>query len=396
MTKSSEQGKRSRETFYTRVSGKLFFAPFFCLLAVFPVCSHAGDGYGPAQYKAQKKELRKAVAFWRASQYPAACSRFKKLGQKDNPVAYYFYSVCISRNSLSVKQKNLALNLAKAAFPGVKKMAEAGDELAQYVLGKMYSRGEGAEKDIAEGVKWYMKSAAKGNPEAQCNIGYAYARGLGLEADDKKAVEWFMRSAKNGSPVCQYNLGVRYEDGLGITADMQEAFRFYKMAAAQGEYAAQYRLAREYESRPGAEDKAEAFRLYSASADTGYSLAQYKAGLLWDAGEVVARDPARALKWWCLAADHERSDEPAVAETVRSAKEKITGSVCSRPENLAGPDKAADAHSDAAAQFKLGLSYASGDGVSKDLGEALRLWCLAAKAGYEPAKTQVVSYVCAE
>ena len=376
--------------------GKFFFASFFCLAAVFPVRSYAGDGYGPAQYKAQKKELLRAVALWRNSQYPAACSRFKKLGQKDNPVAYYFYSGCISRNSLSVKQKKLALNLARAAFPGVKKLALAGDDLAQYVLGKMYSYGDAADKDIPEGVKWYMKSAEKGNPEAQCNIGYAYARGLGLEADDKKAVEWFMRSAKSGSPVCQYNLGVRYEDGLGIQADMQEAFRFYKMAAARGEYAAQYRLAQEYENGASAEDKAEAFRLYSASAETGYALAQYKAGLLWDAGEVVPRDPAKALKWWCLAADHKRSDEPAVAETARSAKEKIISSVCSKPENLAGADNAGGAQGDPAAQFKLGLSYATGDGVGKDLKEALRLWCLSALAGHGPAKTEVVGYTCAE
>lgn len=378
------------------ISSKLFFAACFCLLVVFPVRSHAGDGYGLAQYKAQKKELRKAVALWRTSQYPAACARFKKLGQKDNPVAYYFYSGCISRNSLSVKQKNLALNLAKAAFPDVKKIAEAGDDLAQYVLGRMYSKGEGADRNYAEGVKWYLKSAAKGNPEAECNVGYAYARGLGLEADDKKAVEWFMRSAKSGSPVCQYNLGVRYEDGLGIPADMQEAFRFYKMAAAQGENAAQYRLAQEYESRGSADDKAEAFRLYSASADSGYALAQYKAGLLWDAGDIVPRDPAKAIKWWCLAADRERSDEPAVAQTAGSAKGKIISSVCDKPGNLAGPDNAAGAHSDPGAQFKLGLSYASGDGVSKDLLEAQRLWCLSAKAGYEPAKTQLVSYTCAE
>jgi hypothetical protein len=378
------------------MSGKLFFAYFFFLSAVCPAGSYAGDGYGPAQYKAQKKELLKAVALWRTSQYPAACARFKKLGEKDNPVAYYFYSGCISRNSLSVKQKKLAQNLAKAAFPGVKKIAEAGDDLAQYILGKMYSRGEGADKNIPEGVKWYRKSAEKGNPEAQCNIGYAYARGLGLEADEKKATEWFMRSAKSGSPVCQYNLGVRYEDGLGIQADMREAFRFYRMAAAQGEYAAQYRLAQEYESGASAEDKAEAFRLYSASAETGYTLAQYKAGLIWDAGEVVARDPAKALRWWCLAADHERSDEPAVAQAARSAREKIIGSVCNKPEGLAAPGNADGAYSDPGAQFKLGLSYASGEGVGKDLKEALRLWCLAALAGHEPAKTQVVSYTCAE
>lgn len=360
------------------------------------MCARAGDEYGPAQYKAQKKELRKAVALWRNSRYQAACSRFKKLGQKDNPVAYYFYSGCISRNSLSVKQKNLALNLAKAAFPGVEKMALAGDDLAQYVLGRMYSKGEGADRDYTEGLKWYRKAAAKGNPEAQCNIGYAYARGLGLEADDKKAVEWFMRSAKSGSPVCQYNLGVRYETGEGIPADRQEALKLYKLAAAQGEYAAQYRLAQEHESGASAEDKAEAFRLYSASADSGYALAQYKAGLLCDAGAGVPRDPAKALKWWCLAADHERSAEPAVTQTVSSAKGKIISSVCDKPKNLAGPVNAAGASGDPGAQFKLGLAYASGDGVSKDPDEALRLWCLSAQAGYEPAKTQVISYTCDE
>jgi hypothetical protein len=410
----------------------ILFAFFWGFLVFLPAPGYTAEGtYSAARYKAQKKELRKAVALWRRFDYNLACVKFKELGQKDNPVAYYFYSGCIVRNSLSVKARAAAGNLKKAAFPGVRKLAEAGDDLAQYALGKMYSDGEGTEKNAAEGVKWALKSAAQGNPEAQCNVGYAYAQGKGLEADDKKAVEWYRSAAENGSPIAQYNLGTRYEAGLGVRADKEEAFRFYKQAAAQGESAAQYRLAQEYEDGGGGEaDKKEAFRLYGAAANSGNASAQYKLGLMYDAGEVVPKNSAAALKWWCLTVNHNPESQSDMTQLIGSAKKQIIRSTCQKPGSDAAPDRAAAAQGDSAeqyklaeayqngvgankpeafrlyrlaadagyapAQYKLAFIYAAGEVVPKNSSEALRRLCLAAGAGYEPAETDLVRDVCAE
>lgn len=404
------------------------------LTGVLPVCGYAAEGgYSAGLYKAQKKELRKAVALWRRFEYPLACAKFKKLGQKDNPVAYYFYSNCITRNSLSLKARTAAGNLRKAAFPGVRQLAETGDDLAQYALGKMYSNGEGTEKNPVEGVKWALKSATQGNPDAQCNIGYAYAQGKGLEKNDEKAAQWYRRAVENGSPIAQYNLGTRYETGLGVREDKEEAFRLYKLAAAQGEAGAQYRLAQAHEDGNGAEqDKLEAFRLYGAAANSGFGSAQYKLGLIYDVGEVVPKNSSAALKWWCLAAAHSPEDQSDMPQVIGSAKKQIIRSTCQKSGSYAGADRAGAAQKDSAeqyrlaeayqngtggkldraeafrlyrltaeagypqAQYKLALGYAAGEVAPRNSSEALRWLCLAAGAGYEPAETTLVRDVCAE
>ena len=58
-----------------------------------------------------------------------------------------------------------------AGFTETKKMAEAGEALAQFSLGVMYDKGDGVLKDSAEAVKWYRKSAEQGNANAQNNLG---------------------------------------------------------------------------------------------------------------------------------------------------------------------------------------------------------------------------------
>lgn len=404
------------------------------LLGIIPSCVSAAEGgYAISAYKAQKKELRKAVALWRRFEHPVACAKFKKLGQKENPVAYYFYSGCITRNSLSLKAKAAASDLKKAAFPGVLRLAEAGDDLAQYALGRMYSSGEGTDKNPGEGITWSLKSAAQGNPEAQCNVGYAYSQGKGLEKDEKKAAHWYRKAAESGSPIAQYNLGTYYENGLGVREDKEEAFRLYKLAAAQGEPGAQYRLAQAYEDGKGAErNKTEAFRLCSAAANSGFGSAQYKLGLIYDAGEVVPKNSAAALKWWCLTAAHSPDDQSDMPQVIVSAKKQIIRSTCQKTESSAAAGGAGTALKTAAdqyglaeayqngtggkldkaeafrlyrqaadagyppAQYKLALGYAAGEAGPRNSSEALRWLCLAAGASYAPAETDLVSYVCAE
>ena len=46
-------------------------------------------------------------------------------------------------------------------------LAQSGDADAQYLLGRMYARGEGVLQDFVEGHKWLNLAASRGNREAR-------------------------------------------------------------------------------------------------------------------------------------------------------------------------------------------------------------------------------------
>jgi uncharacterized protein len=66
------------------------------------------------------------------------------------------------------------------------------------IVGTMYEVGEGAEVNLAEGLKWITKAADKGNGRAQYSLGNMYEQGLGVDKDRSKAIELYKASAKNG------------------------------------------------------------------------------------------------------------------------------------------------------------------------------------------------------
>ena len=51
-----------------------------------------------------------------------------------------------------------------------KKMAEAGDASAQFILGLMYDNGDGVRKDSVEAHAWYNNASANGDEEAKKNL----------------------------------------------------------------------------------------------------------------------------------------------------------------------------------------------------------------------------------
>lgn len=53
----------------------------------------------------------------------------------------------------------------------IRHYAEAGNSIAQYLLGDCYSNGEIVTKDKAEAAEWYQKAAAHGNKRAKEKLG---------------------------------------------------------------------------------------------------------------------------------------------------------------------------------------------------------------------------------
>ena len=118
---------------------------------------------------------------------------------------------------------------------------EKGAE-AQWRLGLHYIMGWGVEKNDAEAVKWYRKSAEQGNAEGQYLLGYCYAAGLGVEQNNAEAVKWYRKSAEQGNVAAQLRLGICYYSGVGVDQNYTEAAKWYRKSAEQGNAEAQLRL----------------------------------------------------------------------------------------------------------------------------------------------------------
>lgn len=126
-----------------------------------------------------------------------------------------------------IDKKNLE-DLSNEAWRKIEKLAEGGNDKAQFILatkykGYDYSQTQNSygnyyndEIDLDKAAYWYQLSATQGHGAAQNNLGVCYAKGEGVTKDLRKAVYWYMKSAQNGDDYGQLNLGNCYRDGVRV------------------------------------------------------------------------------------------------------------------------------------------------------------------------------------
>ena len=71
-----------------------------------------------------------------------------------------------------------------------------------------------------EALTYLMKPDANIDPKGMTLIGYMYNRGLGVEKDSEEAFKWYQKAAGTGLSVAQFNLGIMYENGKGTKKDI--------------------------------------------------------------------------------------------------------------------------------------------------------------------------------
>ena len=121
-------------------------------------------------------------------------------------------------------------------------LAEAGNVVAQYNLGIMYTNGQGVPQDHKEAVKWFRLAAEQGDVDAQYNLAIKYDNGDGVPQDYKEAMKWYRLAADQGYAQAQSNLGTMYEYGDGVLQDNTMAHMWYNIASFNGnEMAGGYR-----------------------------------------------------------------------------------------------------------------------------------------------------------
>ena len=64
----------------------------------------------------------------------------------------------------------------------------AGDSIAQYSLGVLYSDDDGVARDYVAAENWWRKSAEAGHAQAQHNLALVYANGTGMPRNYPEAV----------------------------------------------------------------------------------------------------------------------------------------------------------------------------------------------------------------
>ena len=237
--------------------------------------------------------------------------------------------------------------------------AGQGNGEAQFLLGSMWADGDGVPQDAFEAAFWLRKAAAQDVPGAKAllqkitreaaerprldadpqdaagrlALGRAYEEGDGVPWDAAQAAVWYRKAAEQGNAEARRRLGLLYEKGRGVRQDAAQAAVWYRKAAAQGDAEALYRLGRLHAAGQGVpQDKDQATSLYLQAARQGHYPAQRALAYVYAAGGEHTRNREKERFW------HDK----ATAELTRRAQ--------------AGDEEA---------QFHLGLTYESGDGVER-------------------------------
>ena len=93
-----------------------------------------------------------------------------------------------------------------------KQAADAGNQTAQYHLGKLYFRGEAIPKDTTKAMEYLTAAAEQGHQYAQYALGKLYFSGDETMQDKEQASYWLTQSAAQGNQYAQILLNHQNEN----------------------------------------------------------------------------------------------------------------------------------------------------------------------------------------
>ena len=118
------------------------------------------------------------------------------------------------------------------AYSELRGLADTGNPVAAYLLGRMYFAGQGVAQDSAEGLKWLRLAAERGEPNAEVQLAARYENGVGVPQGDEEAFRWYRKAADRGSAVAQLHVGVMFAGGRGVARDLVKAHVWLNLATA--------------------------------------------------------------------------------------------------------------------------------------------------------------------
>lgn len=121
-------------------------------------------------------------------------------------------------------------------------LAEEGNAMAQFCVGRLYANGFGVPMDDALALKWYGLAAEQGHAESQYNLGVMHANGWGVPMSDEEAAKWYRSAAEGGNVEAQSALANICYNGRGTEENAVDALMWYTVAASLGDTNARFKL----------------------------------------------------------------------------------------------------------------------------------------------------------
>ena len=233
------------------------------------------------------------------------------------------------------------------------KAAEAGNTKSMLELGDFYRYGScGLEEDKEKSLKWYQKAVEAGDFKALDKVGSMYRYGEGVTRDLVEAVKYFIKGAEFGNVDSMNDLADCLLKGIGISKNIDKAIEWYRKAAEAGHGESMNDLATCLLLYKGAETEAlEWLKKYS---DSDHIMIYFERGS--KNIEVYAMEKLARIYYF---------DMPDTRENKEKAfnwYKKI-------------------AEFDLRYGYELGEMYLCGEGVEKNIEEAVKCFTIAAENG---------------
>ena len=240
----------------------------------------------------------------------AAAELYRRAAEAGNARGMTLFGDCLADGSGVDKNPEKALGwYDRAAKAGSEEGAARAAKLREGAEEEYRAAEAALSEDPAAAVEGFRRAAATGHPGALAALGDCLLAGRGCQQQNKAAVDAYLAAAERGDAHALYRLGCLYAMNYGVRYDYRLAKSCLSAAQRGGIVEAEGRLnkleagrrkklARKLYAASCAVyfrgESAEAAKLRYAAAKLGDPKAVYLLGCMYDCGDGVPRDAARA------------------------------------------------------------------------------------------------------
>ncbi len=251
------------------------------------------------------------------NRYDDSFSYIKKLHDMDYPRYTYLLGWLYNYGKGVKQDPQKALELYKEAM-------EENYKYAAYRLGWLYFPGEDNKNkkyvlrvDYDEAIKYFKLGAEFKDYKSSELLGYIYEKGIGVQKDEKKAFKYYQKAARH-SYTAAYKVGMFFKE----IKRYKDAFKYFEKAAYRNTDAS-IELGIMYEKGLYKEKKStkKALKYYQLAYNKSQSgIAAYNIGLLFEYGKGEVNKSEKLAKFWYKKSDYKKAKERL--EALNNKKDK--------------------------------------------------------------------------
>ena len=259
------------------------------------------------------------------------------------------------------------------------------DAYKEYLMGRMYLKGEGVEQNYYKSLQTFGLAAENGYNHANYYIGNQYYYGLGVEQSYEEAINYYTKAAEQKDSYAEYKLGHMYLKGEGVKVNLETA-RDYFVKSSDRVVMANYELAKLYENNTKTfdVDKETIYKLYNKTLEglikqedeIHDAFTEIRIANLYLTGSGAEKSIDKAIEWFDKAAQLKNPDANYQLGYIYSSKEYDLQNEQKSQEYysnaLKGYIKAEDENKNATAEYRIGKMYLEGKGTEKNIDEAVK------------------------